>query len=116
MLLLVTPIKAEISIVFPHIEASGTIPSSQAILDDSTRAVSLKDEGIRGSGWSTNPQKFRAPKVHFLLKNHQIPSSDTRSDKAKKKVMAFHTRVPGRWRQATLGVDLLRERHEFPEG
>jgi hypothetical protein len=36
--------------------------------------------------------------------------------KLRKKVMAFHTRVPDRWRQATLGVDLLRERHEFPEG
>jgi hypothetical protein len=34
----------------------------------------------------------------------------------KKRLIAFHTHVSGRWWQATLGRDLLRERPRFPEG
>jgi hypothetical protein len=33
-----------------------------------TRAVSLEDKGIRGSRWVTERQKFRTPKVCFLLR------------------------------------------------
>jgi hypothetical protein len=81
----------------------------------SARTVSLKDEGVRGSGQATNRRKLRAPKVHFLFKSHQIPSSGTRSDKLQRRPTAFHTHVSGRWQQAALGIELLGKRPGFPE-
>jgi hypothetical protein len=75
------PARQTFSTVFPHAGTSGTIPTSWATLEASTHVVSLKNEGVGGSGWATNRRNFRAPKVSFLLKNHRIPSSDTRGDK-----------------------------------
>jgi hypothetical protein len=77
----VAPIKADVSTVFPHVSTSDIIPSSRATLEVSTHTVLLKDEGVGGSGRATDRQKFRAPKVRFLLKNRRIPSSETRGNK-----------------------------------
>jgi hypothetical protein len=66
----VASIKADVSTMFPHADASGTVPYSWAALKSFTHVVPLKDEGIGSSGRAIDRQKFRALKVCFLLKNH----------------------------------------------
>jgi hypothetical protein len=100
---------------FSCVGASGTEPSSQAALKASTHAISLEDEGARGFGRVTDLQKFIAPNVHLLLKDHRIPSSGTIIDKSQKMLTMSHTHVPGRRWETAFGVDLLGERPGFPE-
>jgi hypothetical protein len=69
MLAPITPIKTSVFAIFSCTNASSTVPSSQATLEASTCIVSLKDEGVRGSGQNTNQQKSKAPNVRFLLKD-----------------------------------------------
>jgi hypothetical protein len=81
MLVPIIAIKIGVSTIFSCTGAFGIVPSSQATLKASTYILLPKDEGIRGSGRVTDWQKFRAPNVLFLLKDRQILSSGTRSDK-----------------------------------
>jgi hypothetical protein len=75
----------------------------------------LKTKVSRALPGPLNGKSLELPKCVSYSKNYRIPCSSIRTSKPQRRPAAFHMHVSGKWRQTTLGMNLLREGPGFPK-